>query len=114
MIDDNAEDDEPDQQVDEVDSGEEEVVGEEVGAVKAVAQLDLPDPLEHLETQEHQAEERGEQGVAERRLVGAGPGRLDAARHRPRAEQQNEGVENSDAQVQLRLGVQKSLGVWVR
>src|SRR5271167_4384570 len=48
LVDDDAEDDETDQQMNEVNPGEKEVVGEELAAVQAISRADQPDPLEHL------------------------------------------------------------------
>ena len=76
--------------------------------------LDLPHPLEHLRDEEHEAEEDRQERIRQCRPVRARAGRLDAARHGPGAHQQNEGVEDPDAQVEVRLGLQKQFPFWVR
>ena len=53
VVDDDAQDDETDQQMNEMNPGEKEVVGKELAAVQAISRADQPDPLKHLEDKEH-------------------------------------------------------------
>ena len=77
-----------------------------VGGIGAARQLgDQPGPLENLQGQEDCREPGRDDHVPQRRIIGAGARRLDAARHRPRTEQQDQGVGHADTEVQVRLGV---------
>src|SRR5262249_19683393 len=51
-----------------------------------------------------------QEGVRQRGSERAFAGRLDTARHRPRAREEDEGVEGPDTQVQVRLGLQEATG----
>jgi len=81
LVDEDAEDDEADQQVDEVDPGEKEVVGEEVIAVEPISLVAQPGPLEHLDAEEHHSEQGGEERVPEGRSIRTGAGGLNATGH---------------------------------
>ena len=78
--------------------------------VKREPLLDLRRPFEHLRDEEHEAEEHGQERVRQRGSERSLAGRLDAACHGPGAGQQDEGVEDPDAQVQVRLRLQKEIG----
>jgi hypothetical protein len=59
LVDGDGEDDEADQDVEEVDRGQEVVEGEEFVVGEGGSPLDLQPPFEQLRDQEHRAEEQG-------------------------------------------------------
>src|SRR5678815_5963863 len=86
-------------------------MGKELVGGEPEPHLDLSGPLEHLRNEEHEAEEHGEESIRQRGPEGPITGRLDASCHGPRTHQQNEGVEDPDAEVQLRLRLQVELSL---
>src|SRR5580700_7513954 len=91
----------------EVDSSEDEVVLEELGAREGVSKVDQAGPLDNLQYQEHKPEPGGDPSVSPGQLVPSRTGVLDTTGYGPGTRQEDDCVDYAEPQKELGLTPQE-------